>query len=374
MTEKQQQDATGTSSSANGRLGSLPTQTKKLTKQELKESFFSGEPKINVPFEQIEQLYALPVPELLHLAQTVHLKNFSPEVQFCSLLSIKTGGCKEDCSYCPQSAHYQTEVDAHQLLPLEEIRSAAQEAKAGGATRFCMGAAWRSPPKKGKQFDQVLESIRAVHAEGLEVCTTLGMLDEEQAEQLKEAGVYAYNHNLDTSPEYYEKVITTRTYEDRLQTLKNVRKAGMTICCGGIVGMGESQTDRLRLLEVLANLNPHPESVPVNLLIRTPGTPFEKLSDFDPFELVRTIAVARIIMPKSRVRLSAGRTEMDESTQAMCFTAGANSVFVGEKLLTAGNPALQKDKKLLERLGLKVSEESANTKNTVPGGSGKACH
>jgi len=342
------------------------------SKAELKARFAAGDPLTDIRFAEIEQLYALPVPELLHLAQTVHLKNFAPEVQFCSLLSIKTGGCKEDCSYCPQSAHYQTDVDAHQLLPLKEIKAAAKDAKAGGATRFCMGAAWRSPPKKGKQFDDVLKAIRSVHAEGLEVCTTLGMLDEDQAQQLKEAGVYAYNHNLDTSPEYYEKVITTRTYEDRLQTLKNVRKAGMTICCGGIVGMGETQTDRLRLLEVLSNLDPHPESVPINLLIRTPGTPFEKLSDFDPFELVRTIAVARVLMPKSRVRLSAGRTEMDETTQAMCFTAGANSVFVGEKLLTAGNPALQKDKDLLARLGLKVSEESAS--ESASGGTEATCH
>ena len=334
-----------------------------LSIKELKASFAEGVPKTIVPFAQIEALYQLPVPELLHLAQTVHLKNFAPEVQFCSLLSIKTGGCKEDCSYCPQSAHYQTDVDAHQLLPVDEIKSAAKEARAGGATRFCMGAAWSRPPKKGKQFEQILEAVRAVHDEGLEVCTTLGMLDEDQAKQLKEAGVYAYNHNLDTSPEYYGKVITTRTYDDRLETLKNVRKAGMTICCGGIVGMGESQTDRLRLLEVLANLDPHPESVPINLLIRSPGTPFEKLSKFDPIDLVRTISVARIIMPKSRVRLSAGRTEMDESTQAMCFTAGANSVFVGEKLLTAGNPALQKDKDLLARLGLKVSEETAHSKD-----------
>lgn len=322
--------------------------------------FSSGEVAFDISISEIEQLYALPLPQLLVMAQTTHLKNFPSEVQFCSLLSIKTGGCKEDCSYCPQSAHYQTEVDAHALLPIDKVVAAAKEAKAGGSTRFCMGAAWRSPPKKGKQFEQVLEAVRAVKNEGLEVCTTLGMLDEDQAVALKEAGVYAYNHNLDTSPEYYGEVITTRTYDDRLQTLKNVRKAGMTICCGGIVGMGESKTDRLRLLQTLSSLEPHPESVPINLLIKTPGTPFAQLEDFDPFELVRTVALARVLMPKSRVRLSAGRTEMDESTQALCFVAGANSVFVGEKLLTADNPQLQKDKKMLARLGLKISLENSS--------------
>jgi biotin synthase len=287
-------------------------------------------------------------------AQETHETSWpDDEIQLCTLLSIKTGGCKEDCGYCPQSAHHKAQVDAHGLLDLATIKAAATAAKAGGSTRFCMGAAWRSPPTKGPQFERVLEAVREVHALGLEVCTTLGMLDAEQAQQLAEAGVHAYNHNLDTSPEYYDKVISTRTYEDRLQTLKNVRKAGMTVCCGGIVGMGETRADRIGLLQQLASLDPHPESVPVNLLVRVEGTPLAGEADFDVFELVRTIAVARILMPKSRVRLSAGRTEMSDEAQALCFLAGANSIFTGEKLLTTPNPGSSHDHVLLERLGMR---------------------
>jgi biotin synthase len=304
--------------------------------------------------DEIAALFRLPFPRLVRQAQETHETSWpDDEIQLCTLLSIKTGGCKEDCGYCPQSAHHKAEVDAHGLLDLATIKAAATAAKAGGSTRFCMGAAWRSPPTKGPQFERVLEAVREVHALGLEVCTTLGMLDAEQAQQLAEAGVHAYNHNLDTSPEYYDKVITTRTYEDRLQTLKNVRKAGMTVCCGGIVGMGETRADRIGLLQQLASLDPHPESVPVNLLVRVEGTPLAGEADFDIFELVRTIAVARILMPKSRVRLSAGRTEMSDEAQALCFLAGANSIFTGEKLLTTPNPGSSHDHVLLERLGMR---------------------
>lgn len=308
--------------------------------------------------EDFQYVYSLPLPKLLHLAQTVHSKNFSQEeIQFCTLLSVKTGGCKEDCSYCPQSARYRTAVKAHALLDLDEVKQAAQAAKESGSTRFCMGAAWRSPSKKGPQFDSVIEAIKMVKSMGLEVCVTLGMLDEEQAASLKNAGVYAYNHNIDTSPEYYPKVITTRTFDDRLQTLKNVRKAGMTVCCGGIVGMGESKIDRLRMLQVLHSMDSHPESVPVNLLMRMDGTPFADLKDLDVFDLVRTIATARIFLPESRVRLSAGRTAMSDEAQALCFTAGANSVFTGEKLLTADNPGIDHDRELLDRLGMRVAQD-----------------
>jgi biotin synthase len=304
--------------------------------------------------DEIAALFRLPFPRLVRQAQETHETSWpDDEIQLCTLLSIKTGGCKEDCGYCPQSAHHKAEVDAHGLLDLATIKAAATAAKAGGSTRFCMGAAWRSPPTKGPQFERVLEAVREVHALGLEVCTTLGMLDAEQAQQLAEAGVHAYNHNLDTSPEYYDKVITTRTYEDRLQTLKNVRKAGMTVCCGGIVGMGETRADRIGLLQQLASLDPHPESVPVNLLVRVEGTPLAGEADFDIFELVRTIAVARILMPKSRVRLSAGRTEMSDEAQALSFLAGANSIFTGEKLLTTPNPGSSHDHVLLERLGMR---------------------
>jgi biotin synthase len=311
---------------------------------------------------EIAEIYDMPFPKLMRLAGQVHGKAFAEdEVQLCTLLSIKTGGCKEDCGYCPQSAHHNTDVAAHQLLNREEILQSARDAKAGGATRFCMGAAWRTPPKKGPQFEQVLDAVRGVRDLGLEVCTTLGMLDEEQARDLKEAGVYAYNHNLDTSPEFYGSVITTRTYEDRIKTLENVRKAGMTICCGGIIGLGEGKEDRIGLLEQLNRMNPHPESVPVNLLVKVEGTPLENAGEVDILDLVRTIAVARIIMPKSRVRLSAGREEMSDEAQALCFVAGANSIFTGEKLLTTANPELEHDLDLLARLGMKPAESEAET-------------
>lgn len=320
----------------------------------------SGEPRFDWTEEAITHLFTQPLTTLIHWAQTIQHKNFNPsEIQLCTLLSIKTGGCKEDCSYCPQSAHYKTEVESHDVLDVETVRAQARAAKEQGSTRFCMGAAWRSPPTRGTQFARVLEAIRCVKEEGLEVCVTLGMLTEEQAFQLKEAGVYAYNHNLDTSPEYYEKIITTRTYADRLATLANVRKAGMTVCCGGIVGLGEARADRIGLLQQLANLNPHPESVPVNLLVRVEGTPLQSVDDLDIFELVRTIATARIIMPKSRVRLSAGRTEMSPEAQALCYLAGANSIFSGDTLLTTPNPEVSVDAQLLEKLGMKALKESS---------------
>ncbi|MEZ4743431.1 MAG: biotin synthase BioB [Bdellovibrionota bacterium] len=330
-------------------------------------SLLEGEVVHDLDRALIDELFAWPLSRLLRTAAGVHVKSFADdEVQLCTLLSIKTGGCKEDCSYCPQSAHHKAEVESHQLLDLDVILENAKKAKAEGATRFCMGAAWRTPPKKGKQFDEVLDAVRSVSSLGLEVCTTLGMLDAEQAIQLKEAGVYAYNHNLDTSPEYYPEVITTRTYEDRLETLRNVRAAGMTVCCGGIVGMGESRKDRVGLLHQLHVLEPHPESVPINLLVKVDGTPFESLEDLDIFELIRTIAVARIIMPKSRVRLSAGREHMSDEAQALCFLAGANSVFSGEKLLTTANPELNEDLRLFARLGIKPMASDLPFEHTSP--------
>ncbi len=314
----------------------------------------SGAVRHDFSRSEIREIYSLPLTTLIQLAQDVQEQHFAQdEVQLATLLSIKTGGCKEDCGYCPQSAHHSSKVDAHGLLDLETIKSAARQARDGGATRFCMGAAWRSPPTKGPQFERVLDAVREVHQLGLEVCTTLGMLNEEQAQQLKDAGVYAYNHNLDTAPEYYGDVISTRTYEDRLNTLKNVRKAGMTVCCGGIVGMGEDREHRIGLLEQLNMLSPHPESVPVNLLVRVEGTPMAAQDELDIFEMVRTIATARVIMPTSRVRLSAGRTGMSDEAQALCFLAGANSIFCGERLLTTPNPELDQDLQLLRRLGMR---------------------
>ncbi len=314
-----------------------------------------GEIRHDLSHEEIQAIYDLPLTTLIHAAQSVHrLYYAADEIQMSTLLSIKTGGCKENCGYCPQSAHYQTTVEAHGLLPLEEIARAAQTAKDQGSSRFCMGAAWRSPPKKGPQFDRVLEAVRTVRELGLEVCTTLGMLDAEQAVQLREAGVYAYNHNLDTSPDYYEQIVSTRTYQDRLDTLRHVREAGMTVCCGGIVGMGEGKEDRIGLLRQLHQLDPHPESVPINLLVRVEGTPLAKEDDLDIFEMVRTIATACLIMPQSRVRLSAGRTQMSDEAQALCFLAGASSIFTGDKLLTTPNPGDDKDQLLFKRLGLKA--------------------
>jgi biotin synthase len=301
--------------------------------------------------DEIAVLFHLPFNDLLFEAQRIHRQFFDPNaVQLSTLLNIKSGGCPEDCAYCPQSARYHTGVDAEPLLPLEQVLEQARAAKTAGATRFCMGAAWRSP--RARDLEPVLAMVRGVKALGLETCATLGMLSAEQAAALGSAGLDYYNHNLDTSPEYYGEIISTRVYQDRLDTLEHVRGAGMHVCCGGIVGMGESRADRIGLLLSLANLPRHPESVPINLLIRVEGTPLEGAEDLDPFEFVRTIAVARILMPASVVRLSAGRNDMPESLQALCFHAGANSIFYGERLLTTDNPEQARDRELLRRLGM----------------------
>lgn len=310
--------------------------------------------KHNWTIEEIEEIYNLPLPELIFRAQTEHRKfHKTDEIQGCQLLSIKTGGCPENCAYCPQSAHYQTAVEREPLLSVEKTLEAANNAKQSGATRFCMGAAWRDVPN-GEQFERVLDMVRGVRDLGLEACCTLGMLKEDQAEKLAEAGLTAYNHNLDTSPEFYGDIITTRTYDERLDTLANVRKAGITVCSGGIIGMGEALTDRYGLLHQLANQTPHPESVPINQLVRVEGTPLENEKSLDVFEFVRMIATARILMPSSFVRLSAGRLQLSDEAQAMCFLAGANSIFMGEKLLTTPNPETDRDARLLDKLGMKL--------------------
>ena len=301
---------------------------------------------------EIRAFHDLPLLELVYRAQTVHREVF-PEnkVQLCSLLSVKTGGCGEDCGYCPQSAHHEAGVKAEPLMPVAEVLDSAQKAKEAGATRFCMGAAWREV-RDGPQFEQVLDMVRGVVSMGLEACCTLGMLTDDQARRLKEAGLSAYNHNLDTSPEFYGKIITTRVYEDRLATLRAVRTAGITVCSGGIIGMGESIDDRCRLLQTLAAQDPHPESVPVNALVAVEGTPLEALKPVDSIELVRLIAVARILMPQAMVRLSAGRQQMNEEAQLLCMMAGANSIFFGDKLLTTGNPEYAQDLALLLKAGI----------------------
>lgn len=302
---------------------------------------------------EIHQIYTTPLLELIYQANKTHRENFDPnEVQMSTLLSIKTGGCPEDCSYCPQAARYQTDVKGTPLLNEEEIITSALAAKASGSSRFCMGAAWREV-KDNTHFERVVDIVKKVTDMGMEVCCTLGMLNEQQAIRLKEAGLYAYNHNLDTSPEYYEKIISTRSYDDRLNTLENVRKAGISVCCGGIVGMGEEEIDRVGLLQTLANLSQHPESVPINALVAVKGTPLENQEKILFWDILRTIATARIIMPKSMVRLSAGRTEMSIAEQALCFIAGANSIFAGDKLLTTPNPEFDQDKMMFELLGLK---------------------
>ncbi len=307
---------------------------------------------------EIEAIYNLPLPELMFRAQVLHRRFHSAdEIQGCQLLSIKTGGCPEDCGYCPQSAHYKTGLEREQLLSVEKTLEAAQNAKNSGATRFCMGAAWRSIPD-GEQFDRVLEMVKGVRALELEACCTLGMLTDEQAVKLADAGLNAYNHNLDTSPEFYGSIISTRTYEDRLKTLANVRRAGVTICSGGIIGMGETLNDRYGLLQQLAAQNPHPESVPINQLVRVEGTPLQEEKSLDVFDFVRMIATARILMPASMVRLSAGRLELSDEAQALCFLAGANSIFMGEKLLTTPNPESDRDRKLLDKLGMKLFSET----------------
>jgi len=300
---------------------------------------------------EVRQLFGLPFNELLYQAHSVHRAHFDPgAVQISTLLSIKTGGCPEDCGYCPQSVHHDTGLESQRLMDVEAVVSAARRAKAAGASRFCMGAAWRNP--KGKNFERVLEMVERVRAEGLETCATLGMLDAGQAGALKQAGLDYYNHNLDTSPEFYGEIITTRTWDDRLDTLAHVREAGINVCCGGIVGLGEDREDRVSMLCELANLPEHPGSVPINRLVKVEGTPLDEQPDIDPLEFVRTIAVARILMPASYVRLSAGRTDMSDELQALCFFAGANSIFYGEKLLTTGNPDTARDDALFERLGL----------------------
>jgi biotin synthase len=308
--------------------------------------------------EEVREIYTTRLVDLLFRAQSIHRQNFNPgEVQLCQLLSIKTGGCPEDCAYCPQSAHYETDVQRHALLSIDHVLKAAQDARGQGVSRFCMGAAWREV-SDGPEFDTVLEMVRGVSSLGLEVCCTLGMLTESQAARLAEAGLYAYNHNLDTSPEYYSQIITTRTYDDRLRTLENVRKAGITVCCGGIVGMGESDEDRIGLLHQLASLEPQPESVPINMLVRVAGTPLGDSDLLDPMVFVRTIATARILMPKSRVRLSAGRRSLSREVVTLCFMAGANSIFVGDKLLTTPNPSRDEDEVLLEALDLRPSHHA----------------
>jgi len=306
--------------------------------------------------DEIRQIYRLPLPELIFQAQAAHREFHRPEeVQLCSLLSIKTGGCPEDCSYCSQSAHYKAGVARQELMNPADVLLAAERAKAEGSTRFCMGAAWRQV-SDGKEFDRVLEMVRGVSALDMEVCCTLGMLTESQAERLKEAGLSAYNHNLDTSPEFYGEIITTRVYEDRLRTIAHVRKAGITVCCGGILGMGETDEDRVSLLEQLSHLNPHPESVPINMLVPNEGTPLGGAEELDPLVMVRTIATARILMPASRVRLAAGRRGLSQEAVTLCFLAGANSIFSGEKLLTTPNPGADADHRLLETLGMRAMQ------------------
>ncbi|MBU8900526.1 biotin synthase BioB [Corallococcus sp. M34] len=305
---------------------------------------------------EVRALYKLPLLELVYRAQTVHRAVFQEnKVQLCSLLSIKTGGCPEDCAYCPQAARYKTGVQAEKLMSVPEVLKSASQARAAGATRFCMGAAWREV-KDGPQFDSVLEMVRGVRAMGMEACATLGMVSDAQARRLKDAGLTAYNHNLDTSSEHYEDIISTRTYQDRLNTLARVRDAGISVCCGGIIGMGESVDDRCNLLRTLANQEMHPESVPINALVPVAGTPLAEQKRVESVEMVRTIATARILMPQSMVRLSAGRMQMNEEAQLLCMMAGANSLFFGEKLLTTGNPEYTQDMALLEKAGIRPLE------------------
>jgi biotin synthase len=309
--------------------------------------------------DEVAAIYRTAIPELVFRAQTIH-RQFHPadRVQTCQLISIKTGGCPEDCAYCPQSAHYDADVERQGLLDPQHVISVARDAAERGVTRFCMGAAWRQAPE-GKDFDNVLEMVRGVSALGMEVCCTLGMLTETQAAKLKDAGLSAYNHNLDTSPEFYGSIITTRVYDDRLRTLAAVRKAGITVCCGGILGMGESERDRIGLLHQLATMERHPESVPINMLVRVAGTPLADKPSVDPLEMVRAIATARLLMPASRVRLAAGRKQLSPEAVTLCFLAGANSIFVGEKLLTTPNPGADEDERLLQTLGMKPLESHA---------------
>jgi biotin synthase len=310
----------------------------------------------NWTFQEIQEIYNKPLLELMYEAATVHRQhNQTGEVQVCTLLSVKTGGCTEDCAYCPQAARYNTGLKAHKLMDVNEVLAKANEAKASGSTRFCMGAAWREV-RDNRDFDRVLEMVTEVNKIGLEVCCTMGMLTEDQAQKLKEAGLYAYNHNLDTSEEHYEKIITTRTYEERLHTIGNVRAAGISVCSGGIIGMGETDEARIGMIYTLATLPEHPESVPVNALVAVEGTPLEDMKRVSVFEMVRMIATVRIVMPKTMVRLSAGRLDMPVAEQALCFMAGANSIFAGDKLLTTPNPSFTDDMAMFDLLGLKPRE------------------
>lgn len=323
-------------------------------------SILSETPRHDWTKDEAHALISAPLSDLVHAAQTVHRRHFDAnEVQVSTLLSIKTGGCPEDCAYCSQSSHHQSDVGADKLMSLGAVRAAALRAKDSGATRFCMGAAWRGP--KDRDMDAVCEMIAEVKSLGMETCVTLGMLEDDQAVQLKDAGLDYYNHNIDTSEGFYEKIISTRTFDDRLGTLARVRNAGINVCCGGIVGMGEARDDRADMLQVLATLPEHPESVPLNMLVAVPGTPLESVEPLDPLELVRAIAAARIMMPASMVRLSAGRLEMDASTQALCFLAGANSIFYGDTLLTTGNPAQHTDRALFENLGVRPMPANVTT-------------
>lgn len=306
---------------------------------------------------ELQSLHGLPFFELISRARTVHLENFpESKIQLCTLLSIKTGGCSEDCAYCTQSARYETDLENQRLLSKETVMQSARAARENGSTRFCMGAAWRGVRGGTERFNQVLEIVEDVSSLGMEVCVTLGELGPQEAIALKQAGVTAYNHNLDTSPEHYPNIVTSHTYEDRLRTIRNVQDAGMSVCCGGILGISETITDRLRLLEVISSFNPQPESVPINSLMPMPGTPLANNPQVDPLDLVRMIACARIAVPQAKVRLSAGRTRLSDETQALCFFAGANSIFYGEKLLTADNPEASKDLALLAKLGLQTLE------------------
>lgn len=310
----------------------------------------------NWTLDEIQSLYHTPLLELIYRAATVHREyQDTAEVQVCTLLSVKTGGCPEDCAYCPQAARYHTDINVQSLMKTDEVIEYARRAKEAGSTRFCMGAAWREV-RDNRDFDRVVEFVQEVNKLGMEVCCTLGMLNEHQAKRLADAGLYAYNHNLDTSSEYYGEIITTRTYDDRLKTLDNVRQAGISVCCGGIVGLGETHDDRIKMLHTLSTLPEHPESVPINALVRVKGTPLENNDKVDIWDMVRMIATARILMPRAMVRLSAGRAEMSISDQALCFMAGANSIFAGEKLLTTPNPTFDADNAMFQLLGLKPRE------------------
>ncbi len=307
-------------------------------------------------FDELQRLYDQPFFELIEQSRAVHRQHWrGEEVQRCSLLSIKTGGCSEDCSYCAQSAHYSTGVEREELMPIDEIVGAAEQARAQGASRFCMGAAWRGVRDGTEKFEEVLETVRQVSQLGMEVCVTLGQIGSIEAQKLKAAGVTAYNHNIDTSPEFYPSIVSTHSFQDRLDTIAAVQESGMSVCCGGIIGMGESEEDRLRMLEVLSEFDPQPESVPINCLMAMPGTPLSEQAPVDIFQLVRLIAVARLAIPRARVRLAAGRTRLSREGQALCFFAGANSIFFGDKLLTAKNPAVDADLGLLKELGLSVA-------------------